>query len=95
MPMTRWNFKHEDPSSQHIGPITQDFHALFGLNGPNDTMLSPIDPSGVALAGVQALSHKLTRLETTTTETIRHLTAEVDALKAEVAALKTQRSSSE
>ncbi|MBI3320601.1 MAG: hypothetical protein HYZ89_08500 [Candidatus Omnitrophica bacterium] len=58
-------------------------------------MISPIDPSGVALAGVKAVSQQLTHLETTTTETIRHLTAEVDALKAEVHALKPPRSATQ
>ncbi|MDD5518816.1 MAG: tail fiber domain-containing protein [Candidatus Omnitrophota bacterium] len=59
LPMTQWNFKGEDPSVKHIAPIAQDFHALFHLNGKDDKMISSIDPSGVALAGVKALSVKV------------------------------------
>ena len=45
--------------------MAQDFHALFGLNGKSDKMISHIDPSGVALAGVKALSHNSKELEQT------------------------------
>jgi len=63
MPMYQWNFKDENPSIKHIAPIGQDFYAAFGLNGDNDKMISHIDPSGVALVGVKALSNKLSVLE--------------------------------
>jgi len=58
LPITQWNYKTEDASIKHIGPFAQDFHALFDLNGPNDKMISTTDPSGVALAGIKALSEK-------------------------------------
>ncbi|MBU1134495.1 MAG: tail fiber domain-containing protein [Candidatus Omnitrophica bacterium] len=58
LPMYQWNFKGEDPSIKHIAPVAQDFYALFGLNGDNDKMISHIDPSGVALVGIKALSEK-------------------------------------
>lgn len=58
LPMFRWNYKMEDPSVMHIAPIAQDFYTLFHLNGPNDKMISNIDPSGVALVGIKALSSK-------------------------------------
>jgi hypothetical protein len=63
MPMLQWNYIGEDPSIKHIGPIAQDFHALFGLNGPNDKMISQVDPSGVALVGIKALSAKVSNIE--------------------------------
>src|ERR1700761_8619117 len=30
LPITRWNFK-EDKTTEHIGPMAQDFRAAFGL----------------------------------------------------------------
>ncbi|MFA5099157.1 MAG: tail fiber domain-containing protein [Candidatus Paceibacterota bacterium] len=63
MPMYQWNFKSEDPSIKHIAPVAQDFYAAFGLNGTSDKMISSIDPAGVALVGVKALSSKLSILE--------------------------------
>jgi hypothetical protein len=59
LPMMQWNFKDEDPSIRHIAPIAQDFHALFQLNGEDDKMISNIDPAGVALVGIKALSSKI------------------------------------
>ena len=32
LPLARWNFKAA-PGLDHIGPMAQDFHAAFGLNG--------------------------------------------------------------
>ncbi|MBI3633769.1 MAG: DUF5011 domain-containing protein [Candidatus Vogelbacteria bacterium] len=44
----------------HIGPIAQDFYKAFGLGGiDGNRAISTIDPAGVALLGIQALS-KLT-----------------------------------
>jgi hypothetical protein len=57
--MFRWNYKGQDPNVVHIAPIAQDFHELFGLDGPSDKMISGIDPAGVALVGVKALSQKV------------------------------------
>ncbi len=57
LPLTEWNYKNEDSSVRHIGPVAQDFYSLFGL-GNSSTTISTIDPSGVALAGIQALDAK-------------------------------------
>ncbi len=63
LPAYQWNFKGESPSIKHIAPIAQDFYKLFGLNGDNDKMISGIDPAGVALVGIKALSAKVLALE--------------------------------
>ncbi len=52
--ITQWNYKVEDDAITHIGPTAQDFYAAFGLGG-SDTSISTIDPSGVAIVGVQEL----------------------------------------
>ncbi len=52
--VTRWNYRFEDPSVRHLGPMAQDFKAAFGL-GASDTSIFTVDADGVALASVQAL----------------------------------------
>ena len=52
--ITRWNYKADPTTVSHIGPTAQDFHAAFGVGNDNVT-ISTIDPSGVALAAIQAL----------------------------------------
>jgi len=44
---------------QHIGPMAQDFHAVFGLDGTEDKRISLTDEGGVALAAIQGLNQKL------------------------------------
>ncbi len=52
-----WNYKAEDASIKHIGPMAQQFYELFGLGG-SSTSISTIDPAGLALVGIQALQEK-------------------------------------
>ena len=54
VPVTRWNYKVEEDSVQHIGPTAQDFRSAFGL-GDGSAAISTVDASGVALASIQAL----------------------------------------
>ncbi len=58
LPITQWNYKSENINIPHIGPVAQDFHAIFGL-GNSDTSISTIDPAGVALVGIKALYKKI------------------------------------
>jgi len=62
LPVTEWNYKDEDPSIKHIGPVAQDFYAIFRV-GDSSTSISTIDPAGVALLGIQALDQKITALQ--------------------------------
>jgi gamma-glutamyltranspeptidase len=59
MPVTTWNYKDDSAGTKHIGPVAQDFHAAFGLNGADDTHISIVDEGGVALAAVQGLNQEL------------------------------------
>lgn len=59
MPITEWKYKAEPDGTEHIGPMAQDFHAAFGLNGADDKHISSIDEDGVALAAIQGLNEKL------------------------------------
>ena len=57
--ISRWNYKADASSLQHVGPMAQDFHAAFGFNGNDDKHLSAVDVQGVALAAIQGLNQKL------------------------------------
>jgi hypothetical protein len=59
MPITEWKYKVEPNGTEHIGPMAQDFHAAFGLNGDDDKHIASVDESGVALAAIQGLNQKL------------------------------------
>jgi Chaperone of endosialidase len=58
LPVSRWHYKSESPDIQHIGPMAQDFKALFGV-GADDKHIFQIDADGVSFAAIQALAHKL------------------------------------
>ena len=44
---------------RHLGPVAQDFHAAFGLNGEDDKHIATVDADGVALAAIQGLNQKV------------------------------------
>ena len=54
VPVTTWNYKTQDASIRHMGPVAQDFAAAFGL-GENTLLINTIDIDGVNMAGVKAL----------------------------------------
>jgi hypothetical protein len=56
LPISEWNY--QGYSQRHIGPMAQDFHALFPLND-SDTTLNSADLHGVALAAIQGLNEKV------------------------------------
>jgi len=54
IPIQTWNFKTQDTTIRHMGPMAQDFAAAFHV-GENDTTISTVDAQGVALAAIQGL----------------------------------------
>jgi len=83
LPIATWNYKEQDDSIRHMGPMAQDFHAAFGL-GLGERTIDTIDPNGVALAAIQGLLGIVRENE-------RHLAekaAEIDALRAANEALR-------
>jgi hypothetical protein len=54
IPIETWNYKAQDASIRHMGPMAQDFYAAFGL-GESETTISTVDADGVALAAIQGL----------------------------------------
>jgi hypothetical protein len=59
MPITEWQYKVDADGIKHIGPMAQDFHTAFGLDGSDDKHISVVDENGVALAAIQGLDQKL------------------------------------
>jgi hypothetical protein len=59
LPLTEWNYKTDPADRRHIGPMAQDFHAAFSLNGEDDKHIATVDEGGVALAAIQGLNQKL------------------------------------
>jgi hypothetical protein len=78
IPITEWNYKVQDSSIHHIGPMAQDFYAAFGLSA-DELYISPIDTDGVALAAIQGLY-----------EIVQEQDARIDALEDENASLQEQ-----
>lgn len=76
IPIETWNYKSQDKSVRHIGPMSQDFHAAFTL-GKDDKHITTIDADGVALAAIQELYKIATKQE----RTIAQLRNEVEKLK--------------
>lgn len=89
LPVSRWSYKAQDPGIEHIGPMAQDFYALFRV-GDNDTTISTIDPSGVALAAVKELHRQQHELSAKVKE-LDELKAEVRELRALVHRLASEK----
>ena len=71
-----WRYKWEDTHVRHIGPMAQDFKALFGV-GKDDKTINMVDSGGIALAAIQALYRKLQEKD-----------AQIDALQDQVRELR-------
>ncbi len=82
LPITRWNYKIEDDSVTHIGPVAQDFYNIFNTGG-SDTSISTIDPAGVALLGIQGLSTRVDRLNASSTASTLSLSSLSKSLDAQ------------
>jgi len=83
VPVTTWNYKSQDPSIRHIGPMAQDFYAAFGV-GEDDRHISTIDADGVTLAAIQGLYAENQALQAENAAQ----QAQIDALKTRLAALE-------
>lgn len=62
LPLMSWSYATQPSSIRHIGPISQDFNAIFGL-GQDERYISTADADGVALAAIQALYRHLREVE--------------------------------
>lgn len=54
LPISTWRYRGQDETVRHIGPMAQDFYAVFDL-GQDERYISTVDADGVALASIQGL----------------------------------------
>lgn len=78
LPVTRWNYI--GTKEQHIGPVAQDFYRIFHV-GTDDKTITTIDPSGIALAGIQGLYKKWQQAEMQVIEQQRRLDEQQSLIK--------------
>jgi hypothetical protein len=81
IPISAWNYKSQDASVQHIGPMAQDFNSAFGVGEADKTgakrYINSIDADGVALAAIQGLYQQN-----------QQQAAEIQSLKARLSSLE-------
>ena len=82
LPVSRWSYR-DDPDTAHLGPMAEDFHAVFGV-GPDDRHISSVDADGVSLAAIQGLHRLLAEKEAR----LRRLEVENQALAQRLSALE-------
>lgn len=78
LPISTWRYTSQDPSIRHVGPMAQDFRAVFGL-GESDRHISTVDADGVALAAIQGLYQLVQKKD-----------AQLTAQQRQIAALETR-----
>lgn len=87
LPITTWNRKTDPSSVRHMGPMAQDFAAVFGL-GDDDRHIAILDMAGVSLASIQALHRMVTESTAQKDEEIAQLRRENADLAQRLAALE-------
>ncbi len=83
VPVTTWNYKSQDRTIRHIGPMAQDLHAVFGV-GESNLLINSVDIDGINMAGVKELDARTVGQESR----ISALEAENRELRSEAAALR-------
>ena len=86
LPIETWNYRTQPDTVRHMGPMSQDFRALFGL-GQDDVTISTVDSAGVALAAIQGL-HQLVQEQQAALEVLREENRELAQRVAEVDVLR-------
>jgi hypothetical protein len=81
VPVTSWNYKAQDRTIRHMGPMAQDFFAAFGL-GESDTTITSVDIDGVNMLAIQALEKRTSELRAAQSE-LQAKAAEIDSLRAQ------------
>lgn len=54
LPISTWTRKTDPTATRHLGPMAQDFKAIFGL-GDDEKSIATLDMAGVSMAAIQAL----------------------------------------
>jgi hypothetical protein len=51
LPVSRWSYKAQDESLEHVGPMAQHFYRIFDL-GVDDKRINTLDLNGISLAAI-------------------------------------------
>jgi hypothetical protein len=88
IPIQAWNYKTQDPSVRHIGPMAQDFNAAFAVGEADKAgekrYINTVDADGVALAAIQGLNHKLEAKNAALEQEMAELKSQMKALAEKV-----------
>jgi hypothetical protein len=57
-----WNYKSQNDSIRHIGPMAQDFNKLF-VFGNNQKMIEGADIDGVIFSGIKAIHKRVVKID--------------------------------
>ena len=72
LPITKWRFKGDVTGDHHIGPMAQDFRAVFQLSD-SGTTIAPLDVASVAVAGVKELDARTQATDARITDLVARL----------------------
>jgi hypothetical protein len=81
VPVQTWNYKSQDAAIRHMGVMSQDLHAAFGL-GVDDKGIATVDGLGISMAAIQGLNQKVDRKSDEKDARIAQLERELADLKA-------------
>lgn len=77
--ISRWSYIDNDATVEHIGPIAEEFKAIFNLNGDVSDRIATVDITGVALASIKEL-HKQLQIRDAELENLKQELAEIKQL---------------
>jgi Chaperone of endosialidase len=83
IPIQSWNYKSEETTTRHIGPMAQDFRAAFNL-GADDKTLNMVDAQGVTMAAIQGLYQQNQELA----RTVQQQSRQIERLQSQVMRLQ-------
>ncbi len=90
LPISEWNYIHDQDHIKHIGPMAEDFHSLFDV-GTGPKGISSIDATGIALAAIQGLKAEKDREISGLKQTIIEKDTKITELEQRLAMLETDR----
>ena len=90
LPVDSWVFKN-DLEKKHVGPMAQDFHAAFGLDGEDDKHINLTDIAGVSLVAIKELSSELKQKDAQIASLKQQLKAIDESFSARLTALEQQQ----
>jgi len=85
LPISSWQYNEGDSGNRHIGPVAEDFQAIFGLG--DGKHISTVDTDGIALAAIQGLKMEQDQRQAQNNQELAQLKMENQRLQAELANL--------